>query len=439
MAPTQLPVSIDDVLEARKLLDGVVRRTPLETSRPLSERSAARSYLKCENLQRAGSFKIRGAYIRIARLVRRGAGRAASSRPAPATTPRASRSRPRCSASRPRSSCRRARRCPRSTATRGVRRRGRARSGTPSTSAWSRRRRYAARDRRGADPPVRPPRHRGRAGHGRAGDPRAVPGRAHGRGGHRRRRAARRHRGRGQGACDPTSGSSASRPSGPRRTRRRSRAGHPVALDADGHDGRRDRGRLPGRGAVRHRVRDCVDEVVTVSEEIALARPAAPAGAGQAGRRAGRCGQRRGAAGRRPHAVRAAGRSRCCPAATSTRCCMLRVLRHGMAAAGRYLQFRVRIAGPAGGAVRAAGRCWPRPTPTSLEVEHVRTDATPRLGRGRGRRPARDQGRRALRAGRPADACASAGYPAGARADDSRGLTARARYCRRASARIDRS
>jgi threonine dehydratase len=68
MAPTQLPVSIDDVLEARKLLDGVVRHTPLESSRPLSERIGGPVYLKCENLQRAGSFKIRGAYTRMSRL-----------------------------------------------------------------------------------------------------------------------------------------------------------------------------------------------------------------------------------------------------------------------------------------------------------------------------------------------------------------------------------
>ena len=37
MAPTKLPVSLDDVLAARETLTGVVRRTPLESSRPLSE------------------------------------------------------------------------------------------------------------------------------------------------------------------------------------------------------------------------------------------------------------------------------------------------------------------------------------------------------------------------------------------------------------------
>jgi threonine dehydratase len=68
MAPTQLPVTYDDVVAARELLRGVVRQTPLESSRPLSEQVGGPVYLKCENLQRAGSFKIRGAYTRMSRL-----------------------------------------------------------------------------------------------------------------------------------------------------------------------------------------------------------------------------------------------------------------------------------------------------------------------------------------------------------------------------------
>jgi len=62
------PVTLDDIVDARALLAGVVRCTPLEHSRVLSERVDADVYLKCENLQRAGSFKIRGAYTRMARL-----------------------------------------------------------------------------------------------------------------------------------------------------------------------------------------------------------------------------------------------------------------------------------------------------------------------------------------------------------------------------------
>ena len=61
-------VSIDDVLAARELLRNVVRPTPLEVSRWLAGVVGGPAFLKCETLQRAGSFKIRGAYVRIARL-----------------------------------------------------------------------------------------------------------------------------------------------------------------------------------------------------------------------------------------------------------------------------------------------------------------------------------------------------------------------------------
>ena len=61
-------VNADDIRAARRLLDGVVRPTPLEYSRALTERIGSEVFLKCENLQRAGSFKIRGAYTRMARL-----------------------------------------------------------------------------------------------------------------------------------------------------------------------------------------------------------------------------------------------------------------------------------------------------------------------------------------------------------------------------------
>ena len=62
------PVSLQEIREAAELLRGVVRYTPMESSRPLSETVGGPVYLKCENLQRTGSFKIRGAYTRIARL-----------------------------------------------------------------------------------------------------------------------------------------------------------------------------------------------------------------------------------------------------------------------------------------------------------------------------------------------------------------------------------
>ena len=61
-------VTLADVQAARTLLAGVARTTPLEGSRALSDRVGGPVWLKCENLQRTGSFKIRGAYVRIARL-----------------------------------------------------------------------------------------------------------------------------------------------------------------------------------------------------------------------------------------------------------------------------------------------------------------------------------------------------------------------------------
>ncbi len=61
-------VSLDEVRAARKLLAGVTRTTPLEPSRPLTAALGGPAWLKCENLQRAGSYKVRGAYVRISRL-----------------------------------------------------------------------------------------------------------------------------------------------------------------------------------------------------------------------------------------------------------------------------------------------------------------------------------------------------------------------------------
>jgi threonine dehydratase len=68
MDSTVATVTLDDVRAAQRLLDGVSRQTPLEHSRALSEQVGGPVHLKCENLQRAGSFKIRGAYTRMSRL-----------------------------------------------------------------------------------------------------------------------------------------------------------------------------------------------------------------------------------------------------------------------------------------------------------------------------------------------------------------------------------
>ena len=65
---TPLQVGPDDVLSAREVLRPVVRETPLLESSALSALLDGPVFLKCENLQRGGSFKVRGAYLRIARL-----------------------------------------------------------------------------------------------------------------------------------------------------------------------------------------------------------------------------------------------------------------------------------------------------------------------------------------------------------------------------------
>ncbi|MBD9701953.1 threonine ammonia-lyase [Streptomyces sp. ID01-12c] len=62
-------VTLDDVRGAQKMLTGVARVTAMEGSRHLSQLVGAPVHLKCENLQRTGSFKLRGAYVRIAGLL----------------------------------------------------------------------------------------------------------------------------------------------------------------------------------------------------------------------------------------------------------------------------------------------------------------------------------------------------------------------------------
>jgi threonine dehydratase len=56
------------VLAARAILQPVIRQTPVLESSALSALVAGPVYVKCENLQRGGSFKVRGAYLRIAGL-----------------------------------------------------------------------------------------------------------------------------------------------------------------------------------------------------------------------------------------------------------------------------------------------------------------------------------------------------------------------------------
>ena len=61
-------ISLADIEAAREVLGGVAIRTPMQESRWLSQLVGGPVLLKCENLQRTGSFKIRGAYVRMSRL-----------------------------------------------------------------------------------------------------------------------------------------------------------------------------------------------------------------------------------------------------------------------------------------------------------------------------------------------------------------------------------
>ena len=58
----------DDVESAARQIAGIAHRTPVVTSRDADARAGARLFFKCENLQRAGAFKFRGAYNALSRL-----------------------------------------------------------------------------------------------------------------------------------------------------------------------------------------------------------------------------------------------------------------------------------------------------------------------------------------------------------------------------------
>ena len=56
-----MPISFDDVARAAERICGIAHRTPVMTSRLFDERAGVQAFFKCENLQRGGAFKIRGA------------------------------------------------------------------------------------------------------------------------------------------------------------------------------------------------------------------------------------------------------------------------------------------------------------------------------------------------------------------------------------------
>src|SRR6202162_3167770 len=57
-----------DVESAARQIAGVAHRTPVATSRSVNARTGANIFFKCENMQRAGAFKFRGAYNALSRL-----------------------------------------------------------------------------------------------------------------------------------------------------------------------------------------------------------------------------------------------------------------------------------------------------------------------------------------------------------------------------------
>lgn len=59
---------LSDIIQAQSILKSIVKKTPLERSKSFSVMSGANVYLKLENLQTTGSFKVRGAYNMISRL-----------------------------------------------------------------------------------------------------------------------------------------------------------------------------------------------------------------------------------------------------------------------------------------------------------------------------------------------------------------------------------
>ena len=61
-------VTLEAVEQAAERLKNVTHFIPLNTSTTFSEMTGAQVYLKCENQQKTGSFKVRGAYNKIMKL-----------------------------------------------------------------------------------------------------------------------------------------------------------------------------------------------------------------------------------------------------------------------------------------------------------------------------------------------------------------------------------
>ena len=254
------------------LLEGVIEHTPVEHSRALGLAIGSEVFLKCENLQRAGSFKVRGAYVRMAKLSpeekARGVVAASAGNHAQGVAQAARRLGIKARIYMPLGVA-----LPKLTATRDhgaeVVLHGHNVDEALAEAAALRRG-----HRRGLRPPLRRPGHHRRAGHDRAGDAGAAPRRRHGAHGRRRRRPAGRRRRGGQGQGRRAGpGDQGHRRAGGERRRvpalpRRGRAGPARAASPPSPTASRSAG--PGQLPFQI-IRELVDDVVTVSEDALAA------------------------------------------------------------------------------------------------------------------------------------------------------------------------
>ena len=396
---TRGPSSADDVRAvATGAVEAVARRTPVLSTRTISERAGGTVVLKAENLQRTGSFKIRGAAAKVASLGdgglrarrRRGVGR----QPRPgAGRRRAERAAMPCEvfvpADAPIAKAEAARGARRD---RAHRRRRRRRLHRPRARA-------RARGRPDVRAPVRRPRRRGRAGLARA---RAARG---------RRPTWRRSSSRSAAAGWPAGIAIAVKSARPdvRVVGVQAAAcapypqsferGEPVPVDsaltiADGIAVKR-----PGELTLPL-LTQWLDDLVVVGEDDDGRGDGAADGALQARGRGRRRGRRRGAARRAGHAGRrAARRSPCSRAATSTPALLAAVARRHENEAGRRLVLLTRVPDRPGGAGAPALAASPTPAPTSSTSRTCAKGIDLHVRETGGRARARDARARARRGG----------------------------------------
>ena len=235
-----MTVTLADIEAVVDLVDEAAIPTPMEESRWLQAIVGGQVLLKCENLQRTGSFKIRGAYVRLSRLSAeeraRGVVAASAGNHAQGVALAARMLGIKTTVFMPEGAP-----IPKANATRGYGAEVLFHGRVPHARAGGRP--GVLRAHRGrVHPPLRPPRHRGRPGHRRAGDPR--PGaRGHDRAHPDRWRGAdRRCRHRDQVAASRHPRRRRAGRGG-RRLPRVPAPGRPRRAGADDDDGRRHRGR----------------------------------------------------------------------------------------------------------------------------------------------------------------------------------------------------